>query len=87
MESEMFPTFSQDSVGEHADVEKRRNENLKIFRTNEVAVVDKDWVLESLGSYTIQPLMMFLQHKASEKQMIKAGYDYKFLEEPQSCLL
>ena len=52
-----------------------------------MAVVDKDWVLESLGSYTIQPLMTFLQHKASEKQMIKAGYDYTFLEEPQSCVL
>ena len=68
-------------------MEKRCNGYLKIFRTNEVAVVDKDWVLESLGSYTIQPLMTFLQHKASEKQMIKAGYDYKFLEEPQSCVL
>ena len=64
-----------------------RKEYLKIFRTNDVAVVDKDWVLESLGSYTIQPIMPWLQHVGSEKEMLKAGYDHKLLEEPQSCVL
>ncbi len=67
---------------------KKRAEYFKMFLSSDVAVVDKDWVLESLATYMIQPVMPFLQHNASAQEMVKAGYDESLLgEEALSCLL
>lgn len=70
-----------------ANDKKKLNEYHKMFHTTDVAVVDKSWVLESVATYTIQPVIEYLQHNSSIRDLVKAGYDERLLQETQSCLL
>ena len=49
---------------------------LKRLKKERIAVVEKEWLLDTIASHTVQPLLTYMTQGIEEEMLVKAGYSY-----------
>ena len=49
----------------------------RIFPTFQVAVVSKEWILDSVGAFQLKDIVPYVQGSVKKEELIRAGYDVK----------
>ena len=49
----------------------------RIFPTFQVAVVSKEWILDSVGAFQLKDIVPYVQGSVKKDELIRAGYDVK----------
>ena len=53
---------------------------LAVFLESDVAVVDKDWLIECVGTFRVRPIWPFLAHEAEANDLTRVGYARELIE-------
>ena len=68
-------------VDSNTESQQEHSEQLSTFKKMRIATVGHDWVLDSLSAFRILPILDYLKHRATLRDLTSAGYNGEFVGE------